>query len=120
MDGSHYRLVGILVTLVVTGGLYWFVGHFRLAAVTGLLLGSGLLMTLRMVQYPSYKTSNSWKSGRWTALGAGLYTLAAAVGVGPTLPIPTKLRLGLGFLVLGAGFVGYTAGTMAELERNTE
>jgi len=47
-------------------------------------------------------------------------TLAALIGVSPALPISPDLRLGLGFLVIGAGFVGYTTGTMAELERTPE
>jgi protein-L-isoaspartate O-methyltransferase len=44
-------------------------------------------------------------------------TLAATIGVSPTLQISTELRLALGVLVIGAGTVGYTTATMAELER---
>ncbi|QGN06699.1 sterol desaturase [Halorhabdus sp. CBA1104] len=121
MGSSHHRVVGILVTLVVTGGLYWFVGHFALAAVTGLLWGSGLLMTLRIArQHSSHTTGDNWEDKRWTGAGTGLFTLAALVGVSLTLPISAELQLGLEFLVIGAGFVGYIAGTMAELERNAE
>ena len=118
---SLHRLAGILVTVVVSGGLYWFVDDFALAAVTGLTCGSGLIMTLRIArQYPSHTTGDTWSDKRWTGLSTGLITLAALVGVSPALPISPDLRLGLGLLVIGAGFVGYTAGTMAELERKSE
>jgi hypothetical protein len=118
---SLHRLAGIFVILVVSGGLYWFVDDFALAAVTGLTWGSGLIITLRIArQYPSHTTGDSWRDKRWTGLSTGLITLAALVGVSPALPISPDLRLGLGLLVIGAGFVGYTAGTMAELERKPE
>jgi len=118
---SFHRLAGIFVTLVVSGGLYWLVGDFALAAVTGLTWGGGLIITLRIArQYPSHTTGDNWSDKRWTGLSTGLITLAALVGVSPALPISPNLRLGLGFLVIGAGFVGYTAGTLAELERKPE
>lgn len=118
---SLHRLAGIFVTVVVSGGLYWFVDDFALAAVTGLTWGSSLIMTLRIArQYPSHTTGDTWSDKRWTGLSTGLITLAALVGVSPALPISPDLRLGLGLLVIGAGFVGYTAGTMAELERKPE
>jgi len=121
MRTSTHRVVGILVTLTISGGIYWFVEDFGLAVVTGLIWGSSLLIILRIARlYPSHMTGNGWSDGRWTGVSTGLTTLAALVGVSPTLPISAELRLGLGFLVLGAGFVGYTAGTMAELERNSE
>ena len=114
-------LAGILVAVVVSSGLYWFIGDVALAAVTGLMWGSGLLVTLRIArQHPSHTTGEGWRDKRWTGLSAGLITLAALIGVSPALPISPDLRLGLGFLVIGVGFVGYTAGTMAELERIPE
>lgn len=118
---SVHWLIGLLVTLVVSGGLYWFVGNVGLAAVTGLTWGSGLLITLRIArQRPAHTTGDSWKDKRWTVVSTGLMTLAALVGVNPTLPIETDTRLALGLLVIGVSFVGYTAGTMAELERNAK
>ena len=118
---SLHRFAGVLVTLIISGGLYWFVGDFALAAVTGLTWGSGLLITLRIArQYPSHATGSSWSDTRWTGLSTGLITLAALIGVSPTLPISSNLRFGLGLLVIGTGLVGYTAGNLAELERKPE
>ncbi|WP_396612588.1 sterol desaturase [Haloferax sp. S1W] len=111
-------VVGFLVAILVSGGLYWLVGNVGLAVVTGILWGTGATITLSMrQQYPSHSTGDAWKDKRWTGLSAGLVTLAATLGVSPTLPVSAELRLGLGFLVVGVGFVGYTAATMAELER---
>ena len=115
---SLHWLAGILVAVVVSSSLYWFIGDVALAAVTGLTWGSGHLITLRIArQHPSHTTGEGWRDKQWTGLSAGLITLAALIGVSPALPISPDLRLGLGFLVIGVGFVGYTAGTMAELER---
>lgn len=113
--------LGVLVVLVVSGGLYRFVGHVGLAVVTGLTWACGVLITLRIArQHPSHTTGERWADKRWTALSTGLMTLAALVGVNSTLPIAADLRFALALLVLGVGFVGYTTGTMAELERAAE
>ena len=118
---SLHRLVGLLVAVVLSGGLYWVVGDPGLAAVTGIVWGSGILITLRIARlYPSHAKGESWNDTRWTGISTGLTTLAALVGVSPTVPISAELRLGLGILVLGTGFLGYVAATMAELERNAE
>lgn len=110
---------GFLVALVISGGVYWVIRDSVLATVTGVTWGSGVLMTLRIArQYPSHITGGSWSDQRWTGFSTGLVTLAGLIGVSPTLPISAELRLGLGLLVIGAGFAAYTAGTMAELERN--
>lgn len=118
---SLYWIVGFLVTLVVSSGLYWFVGNIGLAAVTGLTWGSGLLITLRIArQYPSHTTGDTWADKRWTGVSTGLITLAALVGVNSMLPISVDLQFALGLLIIGVGIVGYTTGTMAELERSAE
>jgi hypothetical protein len=116
-----YWIAGILVTVVISGGLYQIVGDVGLAAVTGIVWGIWLLMMVRIAhQYPSHMTGDSWSDKRWTGLSTGLLTLAVLVVISPTLPISFDLRIGLGSLVMGAGLVGYNSGTMAELERNTE
>lgn len=113
-----HRLVGLLVALVVGVGLHWLVGDVTLASVTGLTWGVGAVVTLRIARlYPAHATGTTWTDRRWTGLGVGLVTLAALVGVSPTLPVSDELRFGLGFLVLGAGFAGYVTATVAELER---
>ena len=118
---SLHWLAGIFVAVVVSSGLYWLIGDVALAAVTGLMWGSGVLITLRIArQHPPHTTGEGWRDKRWTGLSAGLITPAAFLGVSPVLPISPDLRLGLVFLVIGAGFVGYTTGTMAERERTPE
>lgn len=47
-----------------------------------------------------------WADKRWTGLSVGLVTLAALVGVSPTLPIAADLRFGLAFLVLEMDLLG--------------
>jgi hypothetical protein len=39
-------------------------------------------------------------------------------GVNPFLPVPERLRLGLGMLVVGTGLLGYQTAAMAEMERD--
>jgi hypothetical protein len=109
-----------LLALLVGGGLgtvgvYW--GHTSLGVVTGLCWAGGLKLTLRVRQLSqTYATGETWADSRWTGAGIGLVSLAALVGVSPTLPISNELRLGLGLLVLGAGLGAYSAGTLAVLE----
>ena len=111
-------LIALLVGGGLGGGLYWLGGRISLVVVTGLCWACGLRLTFYVGQlYPTYATGNTWVDKRWTGLGIGLVNLAALVGVSPMLPIPNELRLGLGFLVGGAGLVAYSAGTLAVLER---
>jgi len=115
---SVHLLAGFVLGVVVGAGQYWLVGDVGLAVVTGVLWAAGLLLTLRVGRlYPSHATGETWRDKRWTGLSVGLITLAALVGVSPTLPVTGELRLGLGLLVLGAGFAGYVSGTLAEVER---
>ena len=70
---SLHWLAGILVAVVASSGLYWFIGDVALAAVTGLTWGSGHLITLRIArQHPSHTTGEGWRDKRWTGLSAGL------------------------------------------------
>lgn len=111
-------LLALVVGSGVAGGLYWLGGRGSLALVTGLCWACGLKLSLHVGHlYPAFAVGDSWADKRWTALGVGLVTLAALVGVSPTLPVSNESRLGLGFLVLGAGLVAYAAGTLAVLER---
>jgi hypothetical protein len=102
----------------VAGGLQWLASHLSLALVAGLCWATALKLVRHVGdRYPDYATGESWADKRWTGLSTGLVTLAALLGVGPTLPISAELRLGLGVLVLGAGLAAYTAGSLAVLER---
>lgn len=111
-----------LIALPVGGGvcigLYWVGGYLSLALVTGLCWTCGLTLTLHIkYRYPEYTQGVAWTDKRWRGLGVGLVTLAALIGVNPMLPISDELRLGLGFLVIGAGLVAYAAGTISVLEQ---
>lgn len=111
-------LVTLLVGGGISGGLYWIGGHISLALVTGLCWACGLILTFHIGhRYPEYATGGTWAAKRWTVLSTGLVTLAALIGVSPMLPLSNELRLGLGFLVIGASLVAYSAGTLAILER---
>ncbi|MDQ2051732.1 sterol desaturase [Natronolimnohabitans sp. A-GB9] len=111
-QNALYALVGILVVLVVSSGLYWYIGNFGLAAVTGVTWGVALLLLVRADrEYPD--SMNSW----WSVLGVGfIISLAALLGVSPTLPIAGDIRFGLGLLVMGTGLAAYVAGVMTALE----
>jgi hypothetical protein len=111
-------LISLLVGGGFSAGLYWLAGHISLALVTGLCWTCGLKLILHIGHlYPAYATGETWADKRWTGLGIGLVTLAALIGVSPMLPLSNELRLGLGFLVTGAGLAAYSAGTLAVLER---
>ncbi len=111
-------LGAVLVGGATSLGLYWLGGHVGLALVTGLCWACGLKLALRVGHlYPAYATGETWADKRWTGLSVGLVSLAALVGLSPALPLSNELRLGLGFLVAGAGLGAYSAGTLAVLER---
>ncbi|SFT01286.1 sterol desaturase [Halostagnicola kamekurae] len=111
-------LVALLVGCAVSIGLYWIGRYPSLALVTGLCWVCGLKLTLHIGnRYPAYATGETWNDKRWTGLSVGLVTLAALIGVSPLLDVSDELRLGLGFLITGAGFVAYATGTLAVLER---
>jgi hypothetical protein len=111
-------IAGAGAGVAVGAGLYWLAGDASLALVAGLCWAAALKLVRHVGdRYPAYATGESWADKRWTGLSVGLLTLAALVGVSPTLPVSNELRLGLGVLVLGAGLLAYTAGTLAVLER---
>lgn len=111
-------LLAILLGGGVSGGLYWLGGHLSLAVVAGLCWACGLKLTLHVGNvYPAYAAGETWADKRWTMLSVALMTLAALIGVSPSLPLSNDLRLGFGFLLVGSGFVAYAAGTLAVLER---
>lgn len=114
-------LAAFLVGGGIGGGVYWLDGDAGVALVAGVCWAAGLAVTLRIGHlYPAYATGEQWTDKRWTALSAGLVSLAALVGMGATGPATGELRLGLGVLVGGAGLVAYATGTMAVLERTAD
>jgi len=119
MRSSLGWLLGASTAVVVASSLYWLVGDPLLAAVTGLVWGVGLGLTSRLYRkYPSYTTDTDWRHSRWIGLGTGVITLAALLGVSPSLPISAELRLGLGALVIGTGLAATTTATLAQAERS--
>ena len=111
-------IVTVAVTALVGGGSYWLHGFVSLALFTGLVWGVGIGILVRIYRlHPERATGTSWADKRWTGLGVGLLNGAGLLGVSPFLPIPDDLRLGLAFLVLGTGLLGYQAAAMAEMER---
>jgi hypothetical protein len=108
----------VLVTALVGGGSYWFLGYPILALFTGLVWGVSAGVLVRIYRrYPERATGTAWRDKRWTGLGIGLINGAGLLGVSPFLPIPADLRFGLALLVIGAGLLGYQTAAMAEMER---
>jgi hypothetical protein len=115
---TRNTLLALLVGALVGAGLYAFAGYASLAAVAAVCWAVAVKLVLRVGRlYPAFATGEDWTDSRWTGLGGGVVSLAALLGVSPTLPLSPELRLGLGILVLGAGTAAYTAGTLAVLER---
>jgi len=119
MKRSVAPFIGSLaIALTLGSGLYWLVGDVGLASVTGIVWGSGVALSIHLYRsYPSLGAEPTWERKRWVGVSSGLITLAALIGVSPTLPISAELRLGLGVLVIGTGFVGMVTASLAELER---
>jgi len=108
----------LVVAIVVGSGLYWLVDDPVLAGVTGIIWGAGVALSVHLYRsYPSLDAEPTWERGRWIGVSTGIITLAALVGVSPSIPISPELRLGLGVLVIGTGFAAMTAASLAELER---
>lgn len=111
-------LLAVLVGTAVGVSSYLFVGYASLAVVSAVCWTAVVWLVGRVGRlYPAYATGERWRDKRWTGLSVGVVTLAALLGVSPTLPLSSDLRLGLGILILGAGLAAYTAGSLAVLER---
>jgi hypothetical protein len=118
MRSSLQWLLGGATALIIGSGCYWLVGDPVLAAVTGVVWGVGLALTARSAQYhPSSTGVTDWRSARWIGLGTGGITLAALLGVSPSLPVSAELRLALGLLIIGTGLLATTTARLAEVER---
>ena len=118
MRSSLRWLLGGVTALVVSSGCYGLAGDPVLAAVSGLVWGVGLALTARSARHhPSSTGVTNWRSARWVGLGTGGITLAAILGVSPSLPISPELRLALGLLIIGTGLLATATATLAEIER---
>ena len=118
MRSSLQWVLGGATGVLVGSGLYWLASTPVLAAVTGLVWGIGLALNLRLSQQQLSDTDGTgWRSARWIGLGGGGITLAAIIGVSPSLPISTELRLGLSTLVIGTGLLATSTAMLAVVER---
>jgi drug/metabolite transporter (DMT)-like permease len=113
--------VGLLVSLVVAVALHeLLVADFALAAVTGLCWGGGVALTLRHLDSPLGTSTGGWSVARWSGAFAGALTLAATVGVSPSLPVSNDLRFALGSLVVGFGVLVFNLGGAMVLDATPE
>lgn len=76
-------------------------------------LGLGLTMQY-LAQYTG--ANREWRIARWSGAAGGLVTLAATLGLSPTLPITSDLRLALGIFVLGLWVTALNVGLALGLE----
>ena len=110
-------VVGLVVAVSV-GRL--LVADLALAAVTGLCWGGGVALTLRHLDSPIGASHGGWSVARWSGAFAGTLTLAATVGVSPSLPLDADLRFALGLLVVGFGVLVFNLGGAMVLDATPE
>ena len=119
-NGYGHWAVGVLVALTVGLGLQWLVDTPTLALAGGIVWGTAAGLTVLLAgRFPAHATGSGWTDSRWTGLGVGVITFAGLLGVNTVAGLSTELRFALSALLLGAGYVGYVTGSMAELERTT-
>ena len=105
------RLVGVVVGLAVAVGLHeLLVADLALAVVTGGCWGGGVALTLRHLDSPMGESGAGWSVARWSGAFAGTLTLAATLGVSPSLHVPSDLRFALSLLVVGFGVLAFNLG----------
>jgi len=119
MIRSRVQYAGSLIVAVVVGSvLYGLVGDVSFASATGIIWGTGVALSIHLYRsYPSLDAEPTWERKRWVGVSTGILTLAALLGVSPSLPISTELRIGLSVLVIGTGFAVMATTLLAELER---
>ena len=114
-------LAGIVVAALVGAGLYWLIDVPTLSVAAALVWGSAAGTSHWLARrFPDRASGSGWTDSRWAGLGVGVITFAGLLGVNAVDGLPTELRFGLSAVVLGAGYIGYVTGSMAELERSAE
>ena len=121
MRSSLQWMFGGSIALSVGGASYSLVDDAIFATITGLVWGIGIALLIHADQARSLSTARAdWRSGKWIGLGSGGITMAALLGVSPSLPISIDMRFGLGVLVIGTGLLATATATLAEAERQDE
>ena len=85
------------------------------AGVTALFWALGVGLS---VQYlgPQTGQAQDWTKARWSGAAGGLTALAATLGISPTLPITSELRLALGLFVVAIWLTAVNIGLALGLE----
>ena len=121
MRSSLQWMFGGSIALSVGGACYSFVDDAIFATITGLVWGIGISLLIHADQERSFSTTGAdWRIDRWIGLGSGGITMAAFLGVSPSLPISAELRFGLGVLVIGTGLLATATAMLAEAEQQDE
>jgi len=120
MTRTALRWFAALAVGAVTGAATaWAVGALSLAAAVGLCTAAGALLLLQVRrEYPDRLTGDTWADKRWTGLSVGVVTFAALVGP-VSVPVGAEYRAVLQLLVVLTGFVGYAAGSLTGMDRES-
>lgn len=116
MKRSLRWTLALALGVTVGGGTYvWLVADPLFGAVSALFwtLGTGWSMTYLV---PQTGRTDEWASARWSGAAGGLTALAATLGVSPTLPISSDLRLALGLFVVALSMTAINVGLALGLE----
>jgi hypothetical protein len=106
-----------LVGVAAGGAATWFGIDPYLAGPLGFCTAGCVLLLLRVYrEYPDRMTGDTWADKRWTGLSFGVINGAALLAMWAS--VTDENRLALGILVILVGLLGYTAGSLAEMERD--
>jgi len=112
-----HRAGSLVGGAVAAACLYRFGIDALLSSAVGLSLAVGALLFLRVVrEYPGRLTGDGWTDSRWAGVSQVVVNTSALLGL-LLVPVSDEYRLALGALVILTGFVGYVAGSLAEMER---
>ena len=111
--------LSVVATLLAGFASYQLIADLMLATVTGLSWGVGIALVFHAFHRrpPDTDATDFSRGGRWRGLGIGGITLAALLGVSPSLPISADFRAALGLLIIGTGLLAMATGMLTEVER---
>lgn len=119
MPRSTSLTVAVLAGVAAAGTVGYLGVDALLAAAVGTCLAVAVALLLRMRRrHPDHLTGEGWRDSRWAALSTTTVNASALLGL-LLVPVSDEYRLALAMLVILAGFVGYVAGSTAELERSS-
>jgi MFS family permease len=112
------RALSLAAGALPAAAIWWFVRDPMLAASVGFsVLVAALLWSRVSRRYGERFADETWQDRKWTSLLTGVVSLAAFNGT-LLLPLSLEYRIGVQALVLGCTLVGYTVGTLTEIERD--